>query len=88
MLSKTAQVNNKLGFHLRAVSVIVQTALKYRATVTLAKDLRKRNGRSVFDLMLLEASPGTTLTIEVDGVDESEAMDAILKLFKSNFGED
>jgi phosphocarrier protein HPr len=88
MLCRTTQVANKLGLHLRSVSVIVQTALKFHANVTLAKDCRKRNGRSVFDLMLLDAGPGTTLTIEVDGDDESEAMEAILKLFNGKFGKE
>jgi phosphocarrier protein len=88
MLSATAKVANKLGFHLRAVSMIVETTSRYRATVTLARSGIRRNAASVLDLMLLEAGEGTELTIEAEGSDEVEALSAVLDLFARKFDEE
>jgi phosphocarrier protein HPr len=37
--------------------------------------------------MMLAAAKGTTISIETDGVDEAEAMEALLKLINDYFGE-
>ncbi|MBI4861394.1 MAG: HPr family phosphocarrier protein [Candidatus Riflebacteria bacterium] len=88
MVSRRALVSNRLGFHLRAVSTIVEACSKFKAGITLARDGDRRNGRSILDLMMLEADMGTVLTIEADGVDETEAVDTLVKLFECRFGEE
>jgi len=88
MRRETAVVQNKHGFHLRAVTAIVKALQEFTSEVTVSKDGIKRNGRSVLDLMLLEATEGTALTIEVTGDDENEAILRILELFVARFGEE
>jgi len=39
-------------------------------------------------VMMLAAEKGSKLTIEVDGPDEEAAVDAIVQLIDSGFGED
>lgn len=88
MVTAQATVRNKVGFHIRAATLVVETSMRFKARITVAKDAKKRNALSVLDLLMLEAVPGTTLTIEADGEDEREALAALLDLFHRNFGEE
>ena len=87
MISGKATVNNRVGLHLAAASAVVEASMRFKARITVAKDRKKRNARSVLDLLMLEAVTGTELTIEADGEDEKEALAALLDVFARNFGE-
>lgn len=87
MISGKATVKNRVGLHLAAASAVVETSMRFKARITVAKDQKKRNALSVLDLLMLEAVPGTQLTIEADGEDEREALAALVELFDQNFGE-
>ena len=87
MISGQTTVRNRVGLHLAAASMVVETSMKFKARITVAKDRKKRNALSVLDLLMLEATPGTLLTIEADGEDEQAALSALLELFDRNFGE-
>lgn len=87
MISGKATINNRVGLHLAAASAVVEASMRFKSRITVAKDKKKRNARSVLDLLMLEAVPGTLLTIEADGEDETEALAAVLDVFEKNFGE-
>jgi phosphotransferase system HPr (HPr) family protein len=46
------------------------------------------DGKSIMGILLLAAARGTTLTITADGVDETNAVDALTQLVESGFGEE
>ena len=45
------------------------------------------DGKSILSLMMLAAVHGTELRIETKGIDETEAINALIQLVKSGFGE-
>jgi len=45
-------------------------------------------GTSIMGLMMLAASPGTSITVEAIGKDAAEVLDALTALISSRFGED
>jgi phosphocarrier protein HPr len=45
-------------------------------------------GTSIMGLMMLAASPGTSITIEATGKEAAEVIDALTALIASRFGED
>ncbi|MBU8932461.1 MAG: HPr family phosphocarrier protein [candidate division Zixibacteria bacterium] len=87
MLKKTATIVNRLGLHARPSAALVSTASRYEATVFLTRDHHSVNGKSIMGVMTLAAELGSELIIEVDGPDEEEAMQAILDVIASGFGE-
>jgi phosphocarrier protein HPr len=87
MLIKETEIRNKLGLHARASAKLTQLAGKYKCDVWMAKGSRRINAKSIMGVMMLAAGKGTTVTIETDGVDETEAMDALLALVANYFGE-
>jgi phosphocarrier protein HPr len=87
MTSRSVPVVNQLGMHARAAAKFVHLATRFRAHVTVARDTREMDGKSIMGLLLLAASRGSTITISADGADEREAVDDLCALVASGFGE-
>ena len=88
MLRAEATIVNKLGLHARPSAKITQIASKFAAEIWLSKGARRINAKSIMGVMMLAAARGSTLVIEADGPDESEAVEAMKSLIGSGFGEE
>lgn len=82
-----AEVANRLGLHARPSAKLTQLATQYRCEVWLERDGRRVNAKSIMGVMMLAASQGTKLTIETEGEDSEVALQAIVELIASRFGE-
>jgi phosphocarrier protein len=78
---------NKLGLHARASTKLTQTASQFKSDIWIERNGRRVNAKSIMGVMMLAASKGSTVTLELSGADESEAMDALLALINNRFGE-
>lgn len=87
MRQQEAEIVNKLGLHARAAAKLTQLAAKYQCDVSLARNGRKVNAKSIMGVMMLAAGKGTRVMLETDGPDEEEAMSALLALIGDYFGE-
>jgi phosphocarrier protein HPr len=81
------KVMNRKGLHARASAAFVKCVEKFDAEVTVTKDGSAVNGSSIMGLMMLAASPGSVLTIETEGPEAEEALDALTTLVESRFNE-
>lgn len=88
MLRRHIEVSNKLGLHARAAAKLVNEASSFESTIKLRNDDREVDATSIMGVMMLAASKGTQLELRVAGADEQFAMDAIVELFESRFGEE
>ena len=88
MINKTILIQNKLGLHARSASVFVRTASGFASSVTVSSKHATANGKSIMSMMLLQASRGTEISLEIEGNDELEAIEAIVTLINNKFGED
>jgi phosphocarrier protein len=87
MLQREVEIINKLGLHARAAAKLTQLAAKYQCDISLARNGRKINAKSIMGVMMLAAGKGSRVMLETDGPDESEAIDAIVALIGDCFGE-
>lgn len=87
MQTQTLEIINKLGLHARAASKLVQEASRFGSKITIAKDGKTVDGKSIMSVMLLAASQGTMIDVSTEGPDEEEAMRAIADLINDYFGE-
>ena len=87
MITATATIVNKLGLHARPSAMLVTTAARFTSEVWFTKEALRVNGKSIMGVMMLAAERGSQLLVEVDGPDEAEALQAILKVIESGFGE-
>src|SRR2546426_408667 len=88
MTSQSVTVVNQLGMHARAAAKFVHLASTFESRVRVAREAREMDGKSIMGLLLLAAARGTTITISASGTDEGAALDALVALVKSGFGEE
>jgi phosphocarrier protein len=87
MVKKLITINNSTGLHARPATLLVKEASKYKSDISLVHGSSEINVKSVMGIMSMGLTAGTEVEIIVDGIDENEALDGIVALFKSNFGE-
>jgi phosphocarrier protein len=87
MPQREVEIINKLGLHARASAKLTQLAAKYQCDVSMARNNRKVNAKSIMGVMMLAAGKGAKVTLETSGPDEDEAMEAIVALINDYFGE-
>jgi phosphocarrier protein len=87
LISQKLTITNKLGLHARAASKLVNTAGQFESDVFIDKQGNRINAKSIMGVMMLAASKGTEILLEVDGNDEQDCMQAIVQLIDSRFDE-
>jgi len=88
METEVFTIRNRLGLHARAAALLVKTAHRFTAEVTIEKDGVEVNGKSIMGILMLAASKGTKITVKVDGRDAGQAMQTLGKLIEDKFGEE
>ncbi len=87
MITISATINNKLGLHARASAKLTKLAGSFPCEVWIAKGERRVNAKSIMGVMMLAAGMGSEVVLDTEGEREQEAMDAMLALISSKFGE-
>jgi phosphocarrier protein len=87
MQQREVEIINKLGLHARASAKLTQLASRYQSDVQMSRNGRKVNAKSIMGVMMLAAGKGSKVTIEIEGADENDAMEAIVALIGDYFGE-
>jgi len=81
------EIRNKLGLHLRAARMLVDTADQFDAEVTVAKDGQVVSGKSIMGVMMLAAEQGSRIEVVTRGRQAAEALEAITALVSAGFHE-
>ncbi len=87
MIQHTITIINKLGLHARASAKLTKLAGSFPCEIWISKGDRRVNAKSIMGAMMLAAGIGSEVTIETDGDQAQEAMDAMLGLINDKFGE-
>ena len=87
MIKTSITITNKLGLHARASAKLTKLATGFKSEVTMSRNGRRINAKSIMGVMMLAAGIGSEVEIETEGEDEQAAMQAIVALIKDNFGE-
>ena len=87
MTREQVMIINKLGLHARAAAKLVHTASSFKADIFIGTEHEEVNAKSILGLLTLAATKGTPLMVRADGVDETEAVRALVNLFEDKFGE-
>ncbi|MHB1051511.1 MAG: HPr family phosphocarrier protein [Thiobacillus sp.] len=88
MQQRDVEIINKLGLHARPSARLTQLASNFKSDVFMARNGRRINAKSIMGVMMLAAAKGSTVTLETNGEDEQEAIDALAGLITSGFGEE
>ncbi len=87
MITKELEIINKLGLHARASTKLTQTASRFASDIWITRNGRRVNAKSIMGVMMLAVGKGALVTLDANGADESEALDALTLLINDYFGE-
>lgn len=80
-------LKNETGLHARPASLFINEVLKHASKITVVKDGKEYNGKSIMSIVTMGACKGDGLTIMGEGEDEVQAVETLKKLIESGFGE-
>jgi phosphocarrier protein HPr len=85
---KTEKVilKNEVGIHARPAALIVKEATKYKSVISIIKEEKSYNGKSIISILSMAAIKGDELTLVAEGEDEIQAVNS-LKEFIANYEE-
>jgi phosphocarrier protein HPr len=86
MLEAKIEIINKAGLHARAASKLVTLSSSFSSAIQIGQE-KMVDGKSILSLMMLAATKGTILRLEIEGRDEEQAMAAIKTLITERFDE-
>jgi len=87
MVKASVTISNKLGLHARASAKLTKLAGSFPCEIWISRGERRVNAKSIMGVMMLAAGKGSKVTIEIEGPDEGDAMEAIVGLIGDYFGE-
>jgi len=87
LIRQELPIVNKLGLHARAAAKFVRCASAFGSTIQVERNGSRVNGKSIMGVMMLAASQGATITVEVEGEDEADAFAALATLVADRFEE-
>ena len=87
MVSKTVQVINPMGMHMRPAQLFIKTITPFACDVTILANGQEINAKSIMNLMAACIKQGTESEIQCNGADEEAALKAAVELVESGLGE-
>lgn len=84
MLSQKIIISNKSGLHLRPASELSKIAINCKSTITIIKDDKQVNPKSILNLMNAGIKCGDEITIECSGDTEEQDLRIIMNAILGN----
>lgn len=74
MYEQKVILTNEIGLHARPASIFIRAAVKYPCDITVEKNGRSYNAKSIMSVLSMSASNGDELTLRAEGDKEEEAI--------------
>lgn len=75
-------IKDTLGIHARPAGLLVKEAKNFSSKITLKKDEKEVDATRLMAVMALGAKKDQKITVTVEGEDEEQAAEALLKFFE------
>ncbi|MEM9966979.1 MAG: HPr family phosphocarrier protein [Pseudomonadota bacterium] len=82
------EIINEKGLHARASAKLVEVVEQFDARAEVSRDGMSASGDSIMGLLMLAAAKGTTIDVQISGVDAHALAAALTALVADRFGED
>jgi phosphocarrier protein len=87
MITMELKILNEFGIHARVASRIVRCASSFASSIFVKKEREVFDLKTVLGVITLNAKYGESLTVEIEGSDETVAAKTLEELFAMKFGE-
>lgn len=85
MVKVEATIKNKHGIHCRPSAVISKAIEGYKGTISISSEEETIELNTIFSLLSLGLKPGDTITIKVEGLEETLAAKKLIELFEYEY---
>ncbi len=79
----TLTIQGESGLHARPAGLLAAEAQKFQSEITVVKDSRIINAKSIMSVLSLGGTKGDSITVKIDGDDEVQAAASIEALFEN-----
>ena len=86
MMERTVMLGSKSGLHARPAAIFVQHAKEFKSQITLSKNDKTVNGKSILSVLTLGAEQGDQVVLKVNGDDAEAAIDKLTHLLEGDLG--
>jgi phosphotransferase system HPr (HPr) family protein len=87
MVEQSVVIQNKSGLHARPASLLVKEASRFQCQLSLRKNDKEVDLKSILGLMSLAIMAGETVVIKAEGEDELQALTQLTSLIESGLGD-
>lgn len=87
MVSQKVVIKNPTGLHLRPAGNLCKMAMQYKSLITFSYRGNTANAKSVLSVLGACIKCGDEIELFCDGVDEEEALQALVGAVESGLGE-
>src|SRR5579883_1586962 len=85
-VERTVTLGSKSGLHARPAAIFVQHAKTYQSQITLAKNEKTANGKSILSVLALGAEKGDQVLLKISGSDSETALTKLVPLLEGDLG--
>jgi phosphocarrier protein len=82
----TVTLGSKSGLHARPAAIFVQHAKSYQSQITLSRDEKTANGKSILSVLALGAEKGDRVVLKISGSDAETALHKLVPLLEGDLG--
>ena len=89
MVKETVEIINQSGLHARPASDFIQAAMKFKSKILIGRESEEQrlDAKSIITMLSLGLSQGEKIELVCEGEDEEEALQTLVDLINSGFGE-
>ncbi len=87
MVTQKTTIKNPTGLHLRPAGLFCKTAVQYKSKITFQYKDITANAKSVLSVLGACIKRGDEIELICEGVDEEEALQAMVKIIEDGLGE-
>ena len=87
MIIREVTIKNSVGLHARPATFFIQKANSFKSSISVEKEDRRVNAKSLLGVLSLGILRGMTVTLVADGPDEEEAVEALANLVENELDE-
>jgi len=88
MLNQDIKILNETGVHARPASALTQLASSFVSEIKFVKDDTIYDAKSIINILSMGLKFEEIINLQVEGIDEADAIVAITELFETKFGEE
>jgi phosphocarrier protein HPr len=85
-MERTVTLASTSGLHARPAAIFVQKAKAFQSQITLSKDGKTANGKSILSVLTLGAEQGEQVVLQANGDDAALALERLAALLEENLG--